>query len=789
MLHPSKRPTVIAGVVIAALAVGGTAAQSGDITPAAAQRRVDDAVASAVRYLAAQIGPDGLCKGEFDEQNNHYGGKTALCAYALLAAGVDPDQEPLKRALKWLTQAELRGTYAVATRACALALVKGRKPHPQLLKDAAWLQSAAADDGSYTYTSVAKGDQGRYDNSNSQMAAMGVWAAAQRGVKVPREYWRRTERHWKSQQQVDGGWGYVMRPGLRRTSTYGSMTAAGLATMYICFDVLHRDRYVRPTARPYGPIADGLKWMDKYYAADHNPRKGVNYYYYWLFCLARASLASGHKHFASRDWYAQCLQEVLERQNGDGSWGSGDGIRQTAFALLFLSHGRQPVLINKLRYKGKWNVRPRDLAGFTRYIHYTFERGVSWQAVDLGAPVEQWYDAPILYISGAGRVEFTDKQIQKLRTFAGRGGLIVSEAAGNSGAFTLDMHKTYKSIYPNLRLRRLPSNHPIYTSYFAPKSVTGLWGVSNGIRLLAIHAPRELSLALQNKAQGPHRAVFELLANIYILTTDKGALRPRGSSPWPPAKAFTPKATIRVARVKYAGNYDPEPMAWKRLAIIMGNRHGIKLEVAGPMPIAALDAAKYPVAAMAGTDEFKLTSQEQQALKKYLTAGGTLIIDAAGGSKAFADAIGKQIVPLVPNGRHGRLASWIAYNGPEKIDRVYYRRQFAMMLGRDKKDHRLRCVLIGRDKPSGLPGGLTDGGRVAVIYSPEDLTAGLLGYPAYAIRGYRPDSAVALMTNLLYYAAGVANGAGGLRTSAASTGSASSVEAGRRQSSPGVNSP
>jgi len=33
--------------------------------------------------------------------------------------------------------------------------------------------------------------------------------------------------------------------------------------------------------------------------------------------------------------------------------------------------------------------------------------------------------------------------------------------------------------------------------------------------------------------------------------------------------------------------------------------------------------------------------------------------------------------------------------------------------------------------------------------------SGLLGYPAYAIGGYRPDSAVALMINLLCYAGGV----------------------------------
>ncbi len=746
MVRPAKWLAAATCAVTAVLVAGTPPARSADADLTDGQPRVERAAAAAIRYLISQIGPDGRCKTEFDEQSVHYGGKTALCAYALLAAGVDREREPLRSSIEWLVKAKLRGTYAVAMRACALALLRGKKPHPQLLKDAAWLQSASRD-GSYTYTSQAEGPTGRYDNSNSQIAVLGVAAAAQRGVEVPREYWRRVERHWKSQQQVDGGWGYTMRGGLRKTRTYGSMTAAGLATMYVCFDILHRDRYIRPTAPPYKPIADGLKWMDEHYAADHNPRKGVNYYYYWLFCLARAGLASGHKHFASHDWYAECLSEVLERQNSDGSWANGGRAAQTAFALLFLSQGNRPVLINKLRYKGKWNVRPRDMAGFARYIDYTFERPVSWQAVDLRSAVRQWHDAPILYISGAGRLQLTDEQIAKLRTFATQGGLIVSEAAGNSGSFTLDMHETYKRMFPSLRLRRLPENHPVYTCYFAPKSVTGLWGVSNGVRLLAVHAPRELSLGLQSGPTRAHRGVFELLANIYILSTDKGTLRPRGSSPWPKPKRFTPKATIRVARIKYAGNYDPEPMAWRRLAVIVGNRYSVKLEVTPPMSMTDLDAAEHPVAAMTGTDEFELTALEAAALKEYLSAGGTLIIDAAGGSKAFADAVAKQIVPLVPGGRRGTLASKIAYGGPTKIDRVYYRRQFAMVLGGAKKDHRLRCVLVAGDR-------LTGRERAAVIYSREDLTTGLLGYPSYAIRGYRPDSAVAIMTNLLWYAAG-----------------------------------
>jgi len=49
--------------------------------------------------------------------------------------------------------------------------------------------------------------------------------------------------------------------------------------------------------------------------------------------------------------------------------------------------------------------------------------------------------------------------------------------------------------------------------------------------------------------------------------------------------------------------------------------------------------------------------------------------------------------------------------------------------------------------------GITKDGRVAVIYSKEDLSVGLVGQPVDGIIGYSPASATALMSKALLYAA------------------------------------
>jgi hypothetical protein len=398
--------------------------------------------------------------------------------------------------------------------------------------------------------------------------------------------------------------------------------------------------------------------------------------------------------------------------------------------------------MNKLQYRGKWNSRPRDAANLTRWISWTFERPVSWQVVDIDAPERDWHDAPILYISGAGACEFSDEQIERLRRFVLQGGLIISEAAANSGDFTLDMQKHYRRMFPPLKLVRIAPDHPIYTIQYKPKQIRGVSVISNGIRPLVIHSPRQVSLGLQlgyDPRASVSRATFGLLANVYLLATDKGILLPRGESYWVTKRSFTPRETISITPVKYEGNSDPEPLALVRLGIEMANRHGIKLEIADPVDVADLDANSHPITVMTGTETFTLDEAQTAALREYFRSGGTLILDAGGGSKQFDESAREQILSL-GDGETGPLPpTHPIYHRPEDISRANYRREFALALGAGRHEPRIRVARSGR--------------RIAIIYSRDDLTAGLVGYQLAGLRGYTPQTARALMTNIICYAA------------------------------------
>jgi hypothetical protein len=157
-----------------------------------------------------------------------------------------------------------------------------------------------------------------------------------------------------------------------------------------------------------------------------------------------------------------------------------------------------------------------------------------------------------------------------------------------------------------------------------------------------------------------------------------------------------------------------------------------------PTDPAKLDAKSWPVAAMTGTKSFTLSAAQADGLKKYLAQGGRLVVEAAGGSQEFTDSVKSQLLPLWGQAKLAPVASDHAiYRRPEKLGKIVYRGDFARTMGLEKDQGRLQAVV--------------DGGRIVMVFSAEDLTAGLLGVPSYRLKGYSPDAAVSLMTNILCY--------------------------------------
>lgn len=752
---------LIAGCLLTgstALAGPGRLARAGDVhAPSStdgsegfSDEAVEAAIKKAQQFLLNAQRDDGSWE---KRKTNNYAypvAPSAIVTYALLESGLSPiNNDKMKKAMAFLAKTETENTYCYAFRSLALASAarSNERFRAPCRKDVNTIyRSFHRPTGGYSYWCRGRpatdkemaGFAGGPDASNAQYALLGVWAGSRRaGAEVPRQYWQLMLKYWLNTQRPDGGWGYA--PKLRQKS-YMAMTLAGVASLYVCTDELYTQRYIACKGNAeIKPISNGLDWVNDNFA---KMLKQDKWFYYTLYGLERVALASGHKYFGEKDWYKLGAAELLRRQERDGSFKSGgnhDGgaTGRTSYALLFLVRGRRPVLLNKLQFDGDWNNRPRDAATVTRWLREKFEAQWTWQTIPVTIPVSEWHDAPILYISGSRAPQFTDEQIEKLRTFVHQGGTIFSATECHGGGFKTGIRKVYAKMFPDYELTPCGPKHPVYSSHYDLRGRPKLFELSNGIRPLVIHTDEDLPKDWQlHRSKSP---AFEAMANITLYVTPaKREFRARGVSPWPKETRYKPRATVNVVRLKHNARYNPEPLAWKRFALMLGNRQHVKLKVTEPIDITDLGKHEAKLAAITGMGTLKLTDAQKSALKAFVADGGTLIVDAAGGNEAFATSARKELDPLLDGTWMNALSTGpILGRKNATIEKVAYR-EGARGVGRSGRP-RLRALYAN--------------GKPRILLSDVDLTAGLVGYPFQKFEGIEPDGAYRVMRNVVLHAA------------------------------------
>jgi hypothetical protein len=788
-------------------------------------QQIDASIKKAVDFLYSKQ-RDGVWEGdgvgELSPTGKTHGGLTAIATYALLAAGENPNDPKLARAIEFLKELQTTDGYVLGLRAQLWRYLPQTTATKRLIaRDTELLvqsiKTAGVARGLFYYPNTPPDE---YDHSISQFGVLGLWAGVQSGAEVPAGVWNVMDQAWRAHQSASGGWPYIINskanPDEARDTL--SMTCAGVASLLIISDYKDQDSDI---AQDDPNVDAGLKWIGDHFASLYQGgiREAITRYY-TLYGIERIGVAGGYKFFGDVDWFATGSDYLLHAQARDGSWGTSadnfghnDGnIPNTSFAILFFIHGRAPVVINKLSYANAktnqtfvWNERPRDIANLTRWAGKEVESLLNWHVVNLAAPMRELHDAPILYLAGSKPLTFDDGDEDKLRQFVEGGGMILANADDASRSFTESATKLAAKIFPGYEFRELPADHVLYTGQQFPRAKFKLkprvLGLSNGVRELFLLLPeRDPSRAWQTHQQSSD--FFPLGADIIQYATDRKGLE----NPLPPyfvESDTSIKATrsATVARLEYDGNWNPEPGGWSRLAAIVHNQFNLDLttepvqlgkgqlnsaltpvstetpeelrkaafKLIPPDQIMATggDDAKihalvdqkvkelqaqqasarpaaqshYQIAHLTGTDKFELTGPEHQEIQNFVSSGGTLIIDAAGGSPSFAESAEKELTAIFGAAAITKATvSPLAMTDPlyrlpaAEIDSIEYRTFAKQRLGR-LKDPRI-C-------------GIVQNGRVVAYYSREDLSAGLVGEQIDGIDGYTPDSATVIMRNIV----------------------------------------
>lgn len=728
------------------------------VVRAATPQQIDSAIERAVKYLYSVQQPDGGWEAvdkPIDDPTGwkgaQFGGRTAIAIYALLSAGESPNDERIKRAVEFLSRIDTTGVYGVGMRCQVWSHLPDSPRMRQLLnREARILKSAMRTKdqsrGLYWYI---PGTDAQYDHSVSQFAVLGMWACAEENIEVPANFWNESDRAWRAHQRPSGAWNYCLTGSPGQQMETPSMTAAGIATLFLTRDYARATEGVALKGNVVDSNIDkGLKWLAENFDACFDPSRlldGYNWVGYTLYGVQRVGVASGLKYFGTIDWYKRGADHFVSQQQSNGSWtGACDTVPDTAMGILFLARGRAPVLISKLQYDdasgqpARWNQRPRDVANVVKWIGRQVERDFNWQIVNLDVSVDDLHDAPILYISGDQSLELSDEAQSRLKRFVQQGGLILGHADGKSIAFGKSFRALGQRLFPAYEFRELPADHVIYTGQQFPRSKwtskPAVLGLGNGVRELMILLPDSDAGKVWQLQSFDRRELYQLAADIVQYATDKQNLRTRGDTHIvTPNLSTPPQRTVKLVRLEHAGNCDPEPAGWKRLGAILRNENSLDLSVSSAKPGEGKMAGS-AIAHLTGTAKFAFDDKARAEIKSFVDAGGVLVIDSAGGSGEFASAVEAELTATFGDAAK-QLADPMPASDPlfARLD-IRYRAFAKQRLGAASAPQ-LRAIV--RD------------GKALVYFSREDLSAGLVGQPVDGIVGLEPGTATELMRRII----------------------------------------
>ncbi len=755
------------------------------------QENVLKAIEKGKRYLLAVQGPDGSWPHQWS--GVYPSGGTALATLALLNIGMTPADEPIHRALENLrAQRPPTKTYEAGLHLMVFAAAKdGIRDRGRMASIVRILEEGQDTNGpdrgwwNYGLTSNTQGS----DHSNTQYAVLGLREAAFAGIPTSRKGWELTREHWTKAQGADGGWTYQMAGGAT-----GSMSVAGIATMVIADTMLPDDSDVGPNGLPdccheeprNMVLERGIKWLSNHFAVGNNfGAGGIGGVLYYIYGLERAGRLTGQRFFGNHDWFREGALYLVNGQTArDGSWtsaghGDNDPVIGTSFALLFLSKGMAPVLINKLNFgppaggaEGKgiadWNRHRRDVHNLTDLVSGMpkWPKLVTWQVVEMdkavkGGGVADLLSAPVLYLSGRDAPILAEKEVQLLREYVDAGGFIFAVNNCHGAGFDDGFREVIKKMYPNgeAELKKLAADHPIFRSEYLLDAE--LWGVDFGCRTAIVYSPDDIACAWSKWCvNDPPNRRPELKGFISKGTRIGVNVIAYATGREPPDKLkqeeLAQKAAkrdrieaglLQVAQLKHGGGWDTAPKALRNMLIAMNETAGLAAATK-PRELAPADPnlPNYQIAYMHGRHKFDLTRSERERLKEYLLNGSVLFADACCSAAPFDRSFREQMTAMFPDKPLTRIP----------VDHEL----FSTKIGSDLRQVRRR----GADPAGGkatVAGAVLQGepilegieidGRYVVIYSKYDISCALERQTAIACEGYTSDDATKLAVNIILY--------------------------------------
>lgn len=753
-----------------------------NIKAAVSSEDVAWAIQRAVDYLFQQQARDGRWR-DANPRTPYADELTALAAYALYRSGVAPDNRRIDRALRrLLDQEEVKAVFARSYRLLLFSSIGMEFFKVAIEDDVHFLELHQVKRGAWGsgLSSATGGDKKSSDVFHTSLALRALHEAARAGARLGNNVWRSAERSLLINQNKDGGWGQRLSTGDQASAgsqtSLGSMTADALSALDIIYEHRYLDaelpfngrfkakcgRDVEKSRAIRQATHRAFTWLEGHFAADVVPGREdagiddplVTALSYYLSGLNRASRLTGQKRLDRRGWQDAIAAQLIRSQRADGSWarqagstgrqaGSTGSVLETCYALLALADTRAQLVLSKLAYgdASQWNLDPRDAAHLTDWHGKQIQQPLAWQLVKLDRDKGDINSAPVLLINGHEAPQLTAEQEEHLRFFVHDGGTVLAVACCSRAAFTKGSKELFTRLFPHLESGPLDEEHEVWNILNDVQPNKECIGFADGCRTSIFLLPDGACCTWHQDLRSRHPRRFALAGNILKYATYNRPLRTRWETRTvdPPVVVLT---TTKIATLQHGGDWWAEPGALPNLARILAAQNGVALTILPPMTASQAADRGVDVLWLTGHIFGKLSADEEDALKAYLKAGGTLVVTACCGREAFDDSFQSFAVDSFGGKRWVRIPS----------DDPLITGDSAEGLASSLRAMSLKLRYMGSAPPRiDIPifHGVRMNGRWAVMYSPMDIACGIVGHSCLDCVGFESRDARAVAANMI----------------------------------------
>lgn len=402
-----------------------------------------------------------------------------------------------------------------------------------------------------------------------------------------------------------------------------------------------------------------------------------------------------------------------------------------------------------------WNLCPADLGQLLLKAGTALGQRYGSDSVPLASFEGDPETTPVLFFSGSRSIRFDPTQLELIRGYVLRGGMVIADNVAGSPYFYESFAKAMGEAFPESPLRMVPLDHPVFhliedaTRVGYPKNVEGdrplLEAVYVGCRLGVVLSryglgcgwdDREVPLiekAAYYDVASANRIGVNLVA--YAIGYSHVAREEAKPELFGALDEQRPTDELVFAQLRHGGHWNVHPGGAASLLRFTRQNTSIRTSLKRvPVTAGKDDLSGFTLLYLTGLDRFELDEAAAAALKAFLEGEGTLIINNGLGLATFDAAVRAELKKVLPD----------AALEPLPLDHPAFKAVFNVA------QVKYNSALPGVTEPR--LEGIAVGGDLRVIYSPFDLEAGWQGCEHPMAKAYAPESAMQLGVNLIMYA-------------------------------------